>query len=561
MEPVTLRNPSSSSYDYAVYSCALGPDGKLLASGTYGYGVQLWDVETRSCVATLCLTGSTIVSCAFSPNGKLLASASDETVNIWNVGTRACVATLSMFRTGVISCVFSSDGMLTCHFSDNTAETWDVKTRKRVAHTGSAYSGVLSPDGKLRASATSDGMVKLCNVETGSCVATLTGHTRVVRSCAFSPDGKLLASGGDDKTVKIWDVDKCLTAAAHAQAVTDWLTTHDLAHHARGIFNQLGVTRMRDLLQLKASDLKAIEKRTTKAGTVYEAFKVAEINRFVSAVKLLGAAKTAPVAAGAAAGDADARSAYSDGERTTSFQPRPFPGVGALVNQMDGHGEALATMHMRWLGFADAIPSGCVAAGEFPTTWDDLLAKAVAYVRSKDGGVDVTANDAVAQVKSKFRNATSRAEVAQLVGDTSLVQHVGKRRIFYAVSYANGVSQYADEVGMALFTFTAEGVVSPHNQAAEQLLAGAAAPQPPPSSRKRARAVAPDKTRWATWSKAEVEQFLDASGFEHYTPCFAMVDGADLKDLSADDLAGLPPPAISAFVAKKMLAAFAALCV
>jgi hypothetical protein len=279
----------------------------------------------------------------------------------------------------------------------------------------------------------------------------------------------------------------------------------------------------------------------------------------MAAVKQLnGAATTAPVAT-AGATNADARNACSDGERTNAFEPRPFPGVGASVNQMDGHGEALATAHMRWLGFADAVPSGCVAAREFPATWDDLLAKAVAYVRSKDGGVDVAATGAVAQVKSKFRNATSRGEVAQLVGDTSLVQHVGKRRIFYAVSFANGVSQYADEVGMALFTFTAEGIVSPHNQAAEQLLAGAAAPQPPAALRKRARTDAPDKTRWATWTNAEVEQFLEATGFQHYIPCFSMVDGADLKGLSADDLAGLPPPAISAFVAKKMLAAFAAL--
>jgi hypothetical protein len=38
-----------------------------------------------------------------------------------------------------------------------------------------------------------------------------------------------------------------------------------------------------------------------------------------------------------------------------------------------------------------------------------------------------------------------------------------------------------------------------------------------------------------------------------------MVEGSDLKALTRDDLAGLPPPAFSTFVANKLLAAIAKL--
>ena len=37
-------------------------------------------------------------------------------------------------------------------------------------------------------------------------LATLQGHTDLVKAVAFSPDGKLIASGSQDKSVKFWAV-------------------------------------------------------------------------------------------------------------------------------------------------------------------------------------------------------------------------------------------------------------------------------------------------------------------------------------------------------------------
>mgnify|MGYP001029167783 CR=1 FL=1 len=39
----------------------------------------------------------------------------------------------------------------------------------------------------------------------GRPVATLTGHTHLVKDIAFSPDGKRLATASDDGTIRIWD--------------------------------------------------------------------------------------------------------------------------------------------------------------------------------------------------------------------------------------------------------------------------------------------------------------------------------------------------------------------
>ena len=70
----------------------------------------------------------------------------------------------------------------------------------------SSYSVAFSPDGRLLASGSEDGTVKLWDVQARTLLQTLEGHADPVWSVAFSPDGRLLASGSGDRTVKLWDV-------------------------------------------------------------------------------------------------------------------------------------------------------------------------------------------------------------------------------------------------------------------------------------------------------------------------------------------------------------------
>ena len=63
----------------------------------------------------------------------------------------------------------------------------------------------------MLASASQDSTVKLWDVDSGTCVKTLEGHTDCVRSVCEV--GGMLASGSQDSTVKLWpttnDQERC----------------------------------------------------------------------------------------------------------------------------------------------------------------------------------------------------------------------------------------------------------------------------------------------------------------------------------------------------------------
>jgi WD40 repeat protein len=177
----------------AIYSMALSPDDKILATGSYDQKIKLWDAETGKEIRTLSGHNGCVFGLAFRPDGKILASASaDRTVKLWDIATGERRDTLSQPLKEVYTVAFTPDGKrLAAGGADNRIRVWEIsdtaaETTNPLLHSKFAHEGTI-----LR--------------------------------LAFSPDGETLASTADDRTIKLWDAQEMRVRRA-LEAQPDWPT-------------------------------------------------------------------------------------------------------------------------------------------------------------------------------------------------------------------------------------------------------------------------------------------------------------------------------------------------
>lgn len=225
----------------AVRALSFSPDGETLASGSLDKTVALWETSTGQRTTVFEGNGADLVfSLSFSPDGRKLASAGfDKRIRMWDIAGKKQVATLMGHADTVVSLAFSPDGTrLVSGSLDDTVRIWDSRTGRSLrvlrGHAGDVNAIAMSSSGRQFASGGSDNSIVLWDLE-GSRIATLGGHTDLVRALAFSPTDELrLASGGYDKTLRLWELGPALALNSACWAVGRQLTDMEWQHVQTG---------------------------------------------------------------------------------------------------------------------------------------------------------------------------------------------------------------------------------------------------------------------------------------------------------------------------------------
>jgi WD40 repeat protein/uncharacterized caspase-like protein len=201
-------------------------DGRMLASGTSGKTIKLWNLTSGEVLRTLSHGDNQVNSVLFSDDGRTLVSGSNF-VKLWSL-TSPRVFRLTGFNDVISVVALTHDGhTLAAKGGDaNTIELYDADQANKVAtlngHSNIVTTLAVSPDDRTLISGSSDDTIRFWDLAARTQTKQITAGVGGLYSVAVSSDGRMVAAGGTSKLAKLWNLNSSLPVrkiVTHSEAV------------------------------------------------------------------------------------------------------------------------------------------------------------------------------------------------------------------------------------------------------------------------------------------------------------------------------------------------------
>ncbi|KAL3512265.1 hypothetical protein ACH5RR_024982 [Cinchona calisaya] len=186
-------------------------DAGFFISGSTDCTIKIWDPSLRGSELRATLKGHTrTIRAISSDRGKVVSGSDDQTVLVWDKQTTQLLEELKGHDAQVSYVRMLSGERVLTAAHDGTVKMWDVRTDTCVATVGRCSSAVLCVEYDdstgILAAGSRDGVANIWDIRAGRQMHKLLGHTSWIRSIRMVGDAVI--TGSDDWTARMWSVSR-----------------------------------------------------------------------------------------------------------------------------------------------------------------------------------------------------------------------------------------------------------------------------------------------------------------------------------------------------------------